>query len=117
MRVTLFLVAAILAVPIALAQELSVEKCRADAKQLDIEVHRPNADQASYFVWATRADEMSKCQDVDQVVVNTESFQRGLQYFSLEAIARVMMIERLNNFIHRHGLQKQFIDDDQSGLR
>lgn len=118
MRVALLVVIMILVTPAAFPQEPSVAKCREDVKTLSIAMRRPDADQASYFVWAARANEMSQCQDVDRVVNGSfESLGRGIDYMGLENVARVVMIEKLNNFIHRHGLQKQFIDDDQSGLR
>jgi hypothetical protein len=96
---------------------LTVDSCRADAKALNAEVHRPKAMDASYFLWSSRAEKMSRCQDIDRAVGNLESVQRGILYMSLENIARVAMIGELNNFIHRHGLQKQFLDDDHAGLR
>ena len=118
MRIKMFVAVAVLVASPAFAQKPSVAKCRADAKALWTEVHRPNALDASYFVWSSRADEMSQCQDIDQVIDgNLESVQRGIMYLSLESIARVAMIGQLNNFIHRHGLQKQFKDDDDAGLR
>ena len=61
---------------------------------------------------------MSACQDVDPVIKgDVESVQRGIFYMGLENTARVAMIEELNDFIHRHGLQKQFVADDDAGLR
>ena len=119
MRIKMFVAVAVLvASPAAFAQKPSVEKCRADAKALWTEVHRPNAVNASYFVWSSRADEMSQCQDIDQVIDgDLESLQRGIMYLSLENIAKGTMVGQLNSFVHRHGLQKQFADDDKSGLR
>jgi hypothetical protein len=96
---------------------LTVDTCRSDAKALNAEVRRPSAMDASYFLWSSRAEEMSRCQDIDPVIGNPESVQRGILYMGLENAARVEMIGELNDFIHRHGLQKQFVDDDDAGLR
>jgi hypothetical protein len=99
----------------------TVDACRANAKALYAEVHRTKAidtSYLSYFVWSSRAEEMSHCQDIDPAIDgNLESIRRGILYVGLENIARVAMIGELDNFIHRHGLQKQFIDDDDAGLR
>jgi len=97
---------------------LTVEVCRKEAKDLSVEVHQPKASEESYFIWSFRAEEMSKCQDIDPVISgNLPSVQRGILYIGLENVARVAMIEKLNNFIHRHGLQKQFVNDDDSGIQ
>jgi hypothetical protein len=121
MRVTLFVVVAILAASPAFAQKPSIEKCREDAKifykTVKTESSSPKVEE-SYFFWSSRAEEMSQCQDIDPVIDgNVESLRRGIQYMGLENIARVAMIGELDNFIHRHGLQKQFVDDDEAGLR
>jgi hypothetical protein len=102
----------------ATAEQPPVAKCRADAKALFAELQRPGAMDASYFVWSSRAEEMSHCQDLDPVVDgDQESVPRGILYMGLENTARTQMIGALDNFIHRHGLQKQFADDDDAGLR
>ena len=52
---------------------LTVDACRADAKKFFAEMHAPDAANASYFVWAARADEMSRCQDIDPAKPTVES--------------------------------------------
>ena len=99
---------------------LTVDVCRNEAKDLYVEVrhHAKTSEEQSYFVWSLRAEEMSKCQDIDPVINgDLPSIQRGIMYINLENVARVAMIGKLNNFIHRHGLEKQFVDDDDSGLQ
>jgi hypothetical protein len=117
----LFLVVALLVGLPAFAQKPSIEKCRADARDLYATVNTESSSpkvQKSYFYWSSHADEMSQCQDVDVVIKgNKESVDRGIMYMGLENIARAAMVEELNNFIHRHGLEKQFVDDDEAGLR
>jgi len=120
MRIKLIVGILFLASP-AFAQKPTVEKCRADAKASYAQVKKDSSSpkiEQSYFFWASLAEEMSACQDIDPVIDgDKESLHQGILYMGLENVARVAMIEELNNFIHRHGLQKQFVDDDDQGLR
>jgi len=100
----------------------TAEQCRADAAVWNSAVmnHNPETSKSKLPVTelSLRQDEMHDCLSVDpERVGDSASFQRGDTYRLLKALYTNEIAWRESNFIERHGLWKQFIDEDAAGAR
>jgi hypothetical protein len=94
------------------------EQCRADA-HLWYSQSREANDKLSFDDIQRRSLEMVNCQTIDSGTgEGVPEFKRDADtYRLLWAAYMAISAQRLHNFIERHGLRKQFEDEDAAGQR
>lgn len=100
----------------------TVDVCRADSAVWNAAVmnHNPEASKSKlpFDELAARNKEMHDCVSVDPPHVGDEpSIARMNTYSRLQALYTDEIAFRAMNFINRHGLGKQFLDEDAAGAR
>jgi hypothetical protein len=122
MKMTVLLVLLIATPEFAQQHAPTVNQCRADASVWNAAVmnHNPEFSKSKLSVTelSLRQDEMHDCRSVDpERVGDSASFQRSDTYRLLEALYTNEIAWRASNFINRHGLWQQFLDEDAAGQR
>ncbi len=100
----------------------TADVCRADAAVWNAAImnHDPEASKTRlpYDEIAARAIEMHDCLNVDPAHAgDTASIARMDTYSGLEAVYTDEIASREMHFIQRHGLAKQFLEEDAAGAR
>jgi hypothetical protein len=84
----------------------TVEQCRADYAVWNVTIGEPAN---SYNTIAAQVVEMNACFHVDS--------SRSIQYLDFQNAGNVDAANRLQDFVTRHDLMKQFLAEDSKGLR
>jgi hypothetical protein len=90
----------------------TVTQCRTDGPQYLSKLAVPNqAGTKSILAGALLSwvFEMGQCVSVDQPNMT--------EYLDVERMALAVVTDRMNDFIHRHGLTEQFFNEDVAGKR
>lgn len=124
MKPVLAIIVALVFLPAVFSQEHAptLDQCRADSAVWNAAVLNHNSESSKeklpYDELAARQKEMHSCLYVDPVQVgDSASVARMDTYNLLESLYANEIEHRAIDFIYRHGLGKQFIDEDATGLR
>ena len=89
---------------------LKVEKCQADQQKWLSQLEDDNARAApDYVTEFEERKEMAACEEVDP--------DNRARYYNTVAEIGFDESTRMGDFIQRHGLWKQFIEEDKAGMR
>lgn len=88
----------------------TIEQCRADEAVWTSKINSKwDMSDLNFPSLETQANEMDQCRVIDP--------QGALGYFAVEALTRDFAERRMGNFLQRHNLGKQFLDEDAAGQR
>lgn len=87
----------------------TVAQCQADRRLWFSQLEGESANEPMFAVLIKRGAEMEDCEQVDP--------DNELHYFNTRAEINAVELGRMTDFIQRHNLLKQFIEEDVAGKR
>jgi hypothetical protein len=90
----------------------TVAQCRADQSQWVVKLAMPNQEGVKTVLAGALLSwvyEMKVCTNVDPLNM--------IKYQDVERIAVAVVADRMNDFIHRHGLTEEFFNEDIAGKK